>query len=66
MEELKQVVETFEVSDKSKKVYLSLVNLPIGGGGIRKNREPGRIEISQCRYCFSGGLIDTSVHCRLV
>ena len=26
MEELKQVVETLEVSDKSKKVYLSLVN----------------------------------------
>ena len=26
MEELKQVVETLEVSEKSKKVYLSLVN----------------------------------------
>ena len=26
MEELKQVDETLEVSDKSKKVYLSLVN----------------------------------------
>ena len=26
MKELKQVVETFEVSDKSKKVYKGLVN----------------------------------------
>ena len=27
MEEFKRVVETLELSDKSKKVYLSLVNL---------------------------------------
>ena len=41
MEELKQVLETFEVSEKSKKVYLSLVNLPIGGGAKERTANRG-------------------------